>query len=122
LTPDTPTILCIDDEHDLLEVRRILLEKAGYRVFVAMSGKEGIELFSTRQIDLVVLDYWMADMDGLKVARELKGVNPKVPIVMLSGYRSILDESIGRVDKWLLKGEKTEDLLSAIRDLLSRPS
>jgi DNA-binding response OmpR family regulator len=100
----------------------MLLEKAGYRVFVAASGKEGIRLFSAQQIDLVVIDYSMADMDGLKVSRELKRINSKVPIVMLSGYRSILDESIGRVDKWLLKGEKTEDLLSAIRDLLSRPS
>jgi CheY-like chemotaxis protein len=116
-----PTILCIDDESDLLEVRRIFLEKAGYRVVGAATGKEGIRLFSAEQIDLVVLDYSMADMDGLDVAERLKRINSKVPIVMFSGYRSILDEGIGRVDRWLMKGEsEPKDLLSAIRELLRR--
>jgi len=119
LTP--PTILCIDDESDLLEVRRILLEKAGYRVLGAATGRQGIRLFSAERIDLVVLDYWMADMNGLEVAEELKRTNSKVPIVMFSGYRSILDEGIGRVDTWLVKGQsESEDLLSTISELLSR--
>jgi DNA-binding response OmpR family regulator len=119
LTP--PTILCIDDESDLLEVRRMFLEKAGYRMVGAATGKEGIRLFSAERIDLVVLDYWMADMRGLDVAEELKRINSKVPILMLSGYRSILDEGIGRVDRWLVKGQsEPEDLLSTISELLSR--
>jgi DNA-binding response OmpR family regulator len=119
LTP--PTILCVDDESDLLEIRRLFLEKAGYRVVGAATGKEGVRLFSAARIDLVVLDYWMADMNGLDVAKELKGINSKVPIVMFSGYRSILDEGIGRVDRWLVKGQgEPGDLLSTIRELLSR--
>lgn len=120
MTP--PTILRIDDEPDLLEVRRIFLEKAaGYRVLGAATGKEGIRLFSAEHVDLVVLDYWMADMRGLDVAEELKRINSKVPILMLSGYRSILDEGIGRVDRWLVKGQSEPgDLLSTISELLSR--
>jgi CheY-like chemotaxis protein len=121
LTPDIPTILCIDDEPLPLELRCELLKKAGYHVLVAGSGREGIRLFSAEHIDLVVLDYWMADMKGLDVAEELKRINSKGPIVMLSGYRSILDEGVGRVDRWLVKGEsEPEDLLSTISELLSR--
>jgi len=100
----------------------LFLEKAGYRAVGAGTGKEGVRLFSAERIDLVVLDYWMADMDGLDVAERLKHINSKVPIVMFSGYRSILDEGIGRVDRWLVKGQsEPEDLLCAIRELLSRP-
>ena len=114
-------ILCIDDEEPALLVRRRLLEKAGYRVFTALSGKEGIELFRFQPIDVVILDYWMADMDGLEVATELKKLSPKTPIIVLSGYASILDEGLGRVDLWLRKGEgDPEQLLLAVGQFLSR--
>jgi CheY-like chemotaxis protein len=114
-------ILCIDDEEPALLLRRRVLEKAGYRVFTALTGKEGIELFRFQTVDAVILDYWMADMDGLEVATELKKLNPKTPIIVLSGYASILDEAMGRVDLWLRKGEgDPEQLLLAVGQLLSR--
>jgi CheY-like chemotaxis protein len=114
-------ILCIDDEEPALLLRRRILEKAGYRVFTALTGKEGIEIFRFRPIDAVILDYWMADMDGLDVAVELKKLSPKTPVIVLSGYTSILDEGMGRVDLWLRKGEgDPEQLLLAVAQLLSR--
>ena len=116
-----PAILCIDDEEPALMLRRHVLEKAGYRVFTALSGKEGIHIFRSQPIDIVVLDYWMADMDGLEVAAELRNLNPKTPIIMFSGYASILDEGLGKVDLWLRKGEgEPEDLLAAVVQMLSR--
>jgi CheY-like chemotaxis protein len=114
-------ILCIDDEEPALVVRRRLLEKAGYHVFTALTGKEGIELFRYQPFDLVILDYWMADMDGLDVAAELKRLKPKTPIIMLSGYTAILDEGLGKVDLWLRKGEgDPQQLIMAVAQLLSR--
>jgi CheY-like chemotaxis protein len=115
-----PTILCIDDEPIPTELRCELLNRSGYNVIVAGSAKEGIKVFATQPIDLVVLDYWMDGMDGLDVATELKRINRKLPIVMLSGYSSILDEGLGLVDRWLLKGQsKPHDLLNTIKELLS---
>jgi CheY-like chemotaxis protein len=117
----TPVILCIDDEPDALELRRKLLDGVGYRVVAALSPTDGIRLFRANQVDLVLLDYWMADMNGLAVAVELKRTNSNVPIVMLSGFRCILDEAMGRVDEWLIKGEiQPDDLLRTISKLLSR--
>lgn len=114
-------ILCIDDEEPALLLRRRLLERAGYRVFTALTGKEGIELFRFQPIDVVILDYWMADMDGLEVATELKKLSPKTPIIVFSGYTSILDEGLGRVELWLRKGEgDPEQLLLAVGQMLSR--
>ena len=118
---ETPAaILCIDDEEPALVLRRVLLENAGYRVFTALTGKQGIEVFRYQPIDVVILDYWMADMDGLDVAEQLKTLSPKTPIIMLSGYTSILDESLGKVDLWLRKGEgDPEQLLSAVMQVLN---
>jgi len=118
---ETPAaILCIDDEEPALVLRRVLLENAGYRVFTALTGKQGIEVFRYQPIDVVILDYWMADMDGLDVAQQLKTLSPKTPIIMLSGYTSILDESLGKVDLWLRKGEgDPEQLLSAVVQALN---
>jgi CheY-like chemotaxis protein len=118
---ETPAaILCIDDEAPALALRRVLLENAGYRVFTAPTGKKGIEVFRYQPIDVVILDYWMADMDGLDVAEQLKTLSPKTPIIMLSGYTSILDESLGKVDLWLRKGEgDPEQLLSAVMQALN---
>lgn len=118
---ETPAaILCIDDEEPALVLRRVLLENAGYRVFTALTGKQGIEIFRYQPIDVVILDYWMADMDGLDVAVQLKTLSPKTPIIMLSGYTSILDESLGKVDLWLRKGEgNPEQLLLAVMQALN---
>jgi CheY-like chemotaxis protein len=118
---ETPAaILCIDDEEPALVLRRVLLENAGYRVFTALTGKQGIEVFRYQPIDVVILDYWMADMDGLDVAEQLKTLSPKTPIIVLSGYTSILDESLGKVDLWLRKGEgDPEQLLSAVMQALN---
>ena len=118
MTDHPAAILCIDDEEPALMLRRRVLEKAGYRVFTALTGKEGIEIFRQQPFDVVILDYWMADMDGLDVAVELKRLNPKTPIIMLSGYASILDEGLGKVDLWLRKGEgDPEQLLRAVVQL-----
>jgi CheY-like chemotaxis protein len=118
---ETPAaILCIDDEEPALVLRRVLLENAGYRVFTALTAKKGIEVFRYQPIDVVILDYWMADMNGLDVALQLKTLSPKTPIIMLSGYTSILDESLGKVDLWLRKGEgDPEQLLSAVAQALN---
>jgi len=114
-------ILCVDDEETALLLRRRVLEKAGYRVFTALTGREGIEIFRYQPIDVVILDYWMADMDGLDVAAALKLINTKTPIIVLSGYTAILDEGLGKVDLWLRKGESDpEQLLIAVVHLLNR--
>ena len=70
------TILCIDDEEPGLRVRRILLESAGHRVLTALSGLEGIKIFESENVDAVILDYWMAGMNGVVTARELKSLKP----------------------------------------------
>lgn len=113
------TILCVDDEENALRLRQRLLQSAGYRVLTARSGSEGIKVFQAAAIDAVILDYWMADMNGLETARRIRQLNPKVPIIILSAYGELLDESLGLADLWIRKGEaRPEDLLARLAQLL----
>lgn len=113
------TILCIDDEEPGLKVRSILLESAGHQVLTAFSGREGIKIFESNDVDAVILDYWMAGMNGVATARELKRIKPSIPIIILSAYGTLLDEALGVADVWIRKGEEDPQyLLGALEALL----
>ncbi len=115
----TATILCIDDEQTALQLRQTLLESAGYKVLASKSGAQGIRAFKSEPVHAVVLDYWMADMNGLQVAREIRKLNSSVPIVILSAYGELLDESLGIADVWIRKGEEDPQyLLNRLAQLL----
>ena len=113
------TILCVDDEETALRLRQRLLESAGYRVLTAKSGMQGITTFRSTPIHAVIVDYWMADMNGLETARQIRKLKPDVPIIILSAYGELLDESLGVADLWIRKGEgKPQDLLARLAQLL----
>ncbi len=113
------TVLCIDDEQTALQLRQTVLESAGYRVLTAKSGVVGIQAFKSEPVQAVILDYWMADMNGMQVAREIRKLNPAIPIIILSAYGELLDESLGVADIWIRKGEEDPQyLLSRLDDLL----
>jgi DNA-binding response OmpR family regulator len=115
----TPTILCIDDEQSALQLRQRLLQSAGYKVIAAKSGAAGMQAFKAEQVDAVILDYWMADMNGMQVAREIRKLNSTVPIIILSAYGELLDESLGIADLWIRKGEEEPQfLLNRLDELL----
>ena len=115
----TATVLCIDDEQTALQIRQDLLESAGYKVLAARSGALGIKAFKSETVHAVVLDYWMADMNGMQVAREIRKLNPGIPIIILSAYGELLDESLGVADLWIRKGEEDPQyLLARLKELL----
>lgn len=115
----TATVLCIDDEQTALQIRQDLLESAGYKVLAARSGALGIKAFKSETVHAVVLDYWMADMNGMQVAREIRKLNSGIPIIILSAYGELLDESLGVADLWIRKGEEDPQyLLARLKELL----
>src|SRR5438128_59303 len=111
------TVLCIDDEDDQLLLRKLLLEEAGYRVFTATSGEEGIRLSQTEHIDLVIVDYWMSRMNGVVVARALKELCSKITIIRVSSYDELPNEALGARDAWLIKSQvEPQKLLAVVKD------
>jgi CheY-like chemotaxis protein len=112
-------ILCVDDEAAGLSVRKAVLESQGYRVLTAESGPEGLLLFSSETVHLVVLDYAMPEMHGGVVAERMKRLKPGIPIVLLSAYVDLPRDVLTLVDKSVTKGESPPVLLGAVAQLLN---
>jgi len=83
------TVLAIDDEESILKTLDGVLSDEGYRVIVAGSGQKGLELLRAQRPDVVLLDIWMAEMDGLETLKHIKSEIPEVPVVMMSGHGTI---------------------------------
>jgi CheY-like chemotaxis protein len=113
-----PTVLCVDDEPIGLMVRAKLLEMSGFSVITGSDGPTALDLFRSHDVDIVLLDYMMPRMHGGEVARELRAIDPKKPIIILSAYLSLPDEVTALVDLCLVKGLPPQQLVSAIRRLV----
>lgn len=110
-----PTLLCIDEHPEGLAVRKVLLEALGYNVLTAANARTGLRLFENNDVELVVLDYWIADLGGESLSRVLQDLKPRVPVLLLSGaIRSIPDGVLKLVDNFVQKGQPTATLMSAI--------
>jgi CheY-like chemotaxis protein len=82
------TVLCVDDDGDILAMLEMLLKATGYCPIVACGGEEGLARFREHAKDLVavVLDLRMPGKDGFAVAREIRRESPDLPILALSAY------------------------------------
>jgi CheY-like chemotaxis protein len=111
-------VLCVDDELVGLQVRKLLLERAGYRVLAAEDGPTGLEIFAAEQVEAVVLDYSMPGMHGGEVAARMRQLKPSVPILLLSAYVGLPSEITSLVDLHMTKGQGAALLLKKLSSLL----
>lgn len=111
-------ILCVDDELVGLKVRKLLLERAGYRVLAAPDGARGLNLFENEPVEAVILDYSMPGMHGGEVAARMRQLKPQVPILLLSAYVGLPGEVTSLVDLYMTKGEGAPILLQKLESLL----
>jgi len=118
MSQNSHLILCIDDELVGLQVRKLLLERAGYRVLTAEDGLAGLALFECEPVEAVVLDYAMPGMHGGEVAARMRKSKPKIPILLLSAYIGLSPEVTSVVDLYMTKGEGAPVLLEKLASLL----
>ncbi|WFU81670.1 response regulator [Bradyrhizobium sp. CIAT3101] len=126
-------ILIVDDDPAVQLTIRLLLERAGHHVTVAGDGHKGLALFERGQFDLLFLDIFMPGMDGLETMRHVRALQPKLPIIVISG-RSITPDAYAEPDflkmatklgavASLQKPFRSDALLAAVdRCLTSAPS
>lgn len=119
LKPEPITLLCVDDEPTGLKIRKMLLERCGYRVLIAESGQGGLDLLKTNVVDAVILDYFMPGMNGGEVARTIKRTWPALPVVMLSAYVNLPEGATDACDAVFTKGDPPNRLLDTIQELTS---
>lgn len=114
-------ILLADDDSDFRSIFKGILEDEGYAVVDATDGTQAFELFKTSSPDLVVLDLQMPGMDGLKVTKEIREINPVVPIIILTGHgdipSAITATKMGALD-FICKPPDFEVLIAIIRAAL----
>jgi CheY-like chemotaxis protein len=81
-------ILLVDDEEGTIQVEELMLKELGYQVIPALSGRQAIELYKEKMVDLdlVALDMIMPEMNGKETYDALKRINPKVKVLLVSGY------------------------------------
>jgi CheY-like chemotaxis protein len=109
-----PTLLCVDDDAGVRELYRLLLGSHGYEVVVAENGSQAIQLFRSLAIHAVILDYEMPCLNGSEVAAEIKRRRPDVPVIMVSGCPSVVDEAPKFVDAAIAKGSSVGRLLDKL--------
>jgi two-component system nitrogen regulation response regulator NtrX len=83
------TICIVDDEPAILHSLSNILEDEGYQVVVATNGVEGMKIVRSDSPDLVILDIWMPEMDGLETLKRLRSQFPGILVIMMSGHGSI---------------------------------
>jgi CheY-like chemotaxis protein len=110
-------ILCVDDEENPLMLRKLVLQKAGYEVITANSAKQALEVLGSREVDLVLSDQLMPGATGTELAQRVKSINPKLPVVIVSGVNEMPPDA-SNADLFISKLEGPAYLSQKISDVL----
>jgi len=112
-------ILIVDDEPQFIEVVKLRLESRGYSVIAAANGKECLEAIKTDKPNAILLDIMMPERDGLETLQEIKKIDTKLPVFMVTA--SLDQEKFDEATKLGASGfiAKTSDLSNEIESIIS---
>src|SRR5713101_8266649 len=118
------TILVVDDEKFMRRLAVSMLERYGYNVLIATSGKEVLQMFEVwpdLKVDLAVIDIVMPEMDGFELAERIRNIRPRLPILYMSDYpeKAELPETLKI--PFVPKPFTSLKLAGKIRDVLDAP-
>jgi PAS domain S-box-containing protein len=116
-------ILCVDDDITINDMIKQIMERKGHKVMQANDGYKGLELYSKSfyqgvSFDLVITDLGMPGLDGSSLSKEIKKINPSIPIILLTGWGALINrDDYPAIDYLLSKPVMTKDLFIAINEL-----
>jgi len=119
----TKTILVVDDEVKIRELLDQHLTNEGYEVLQASNGAEAVEIVRNQPVDLVILDLMMPVMDGYATLRELRNINRRLPVIMLTAKTEEIDMLLGLelgADDYMTKPFSLRELTARIKSVLRR--
>jgi two-component system, OmpR family, response regulator VicR len=120
------TILCIEDEEEMIDLIRLILTRRGFDVRGANGGKEGLEMIRQEHPDLILLDLMMPDMDGWEVYQQMKADDStkNIPVIVVTAKAQSIDKVLGlhiaKVDDYIAKPFSPQELLSSVDNVLAR--
>lgn len=99
-------VLVVDDDQVIRDLIISFLSFSGYEVSGAQNGKEGLDIVKEHQPDLIISDIHMPQMNGFQLLKEVKDINPDLPVIFITGYahlrRFFSDQNV-RADGFLEK-------------------
>jgi DNA-binding NtrC family response regulator len=117
------SVLVIDDEEVMREILEALLGREGYRVKLASSGEEGLELARSAQFDAAIVDVMMPGIDGIAVLEELKKIDDDLPVVMVTAFASV-ETAISAMKRgafdYITKPFKNDEVIVVMRNAVER--
>lgn len=116
-------LLLVEDDIDLQKVLAQYLELSGFRVYTSNHGKQGLEMYRKHHIDLCILDVMMPVMDGFTLAREIRALDPVMPVVFLTAKNQKEDRLKGLkigADDYITKPFEAEELVLRLQNILKR--
>jgi DNA-binding response OmpR family regulator len=116
------TILCIHDEEQARALYKVALEESRYRVLTAENRAHGLRLLEQQPVNLILIDIFIPDMDGLELILQLQKIRPGHKMIVLSGGARYLDlaKHLGANDT-LQKPFSVQDLLARVSSHLTVP-
>ena len=118
------TLLFVDDEASILASLRRLFRPHGYKILVANSGVEGLQMLETEKIDLVISDMRMPEMDGAQFLEKVRARWPDVVRILLTGYADIASTiaaiNRGEIYRYIAKPWDDNEIVLTVRDALER--
>jgi CheY-like chemotaxis protein len=116
------TVLYVNDNSRTRRVLVGILEDRGFEVEPAEGALEALELLRDKSFALILLDYELPEMSGAQLAQEVRGVDPALPIILISGLGFLPAGELVYVDAHMGHGSTIEDLTDMMRALLERGS
>jgi CheY-like chemotaxis protein len=127
MAAEAKRIVCIEDEPDMIELLRAILEGKGFEFIGADGGVQGLKVVREEKPDLILLDLMMPDMDGWEVFQQVKD-DPElseIPVVVVTAKAQSIDKVLGlyiaRAEDYITKPFKVQDLVDSIEKLVGSP-
>ena len=116
-----PTILIVDDEENLLEFYKIELQKEGYEVLTASTGKEAMTLLKQKRPDAVVMDVKMPNMDGIEALGKIVARYKQMPVIIHTAYPIYQEDfRAWTAEAYVLKSSDLRDLKRTLQEVLEK--
>lgn len=125
-TGDLRKVVCVEDEPEMIDLIKLILNRKGFEVIGAHGGAEGLETIRSVKPDLVLLDLMMPEMDGWQVYQQLKAdeSTADIPVIVVTAKAQNIDKVLGlhiaKVDDYIPKPFSLQELVDRVEKVLRR--
>jgi DNA-binding response OmpR family regulator len=124
MADDLKKVVCIEDELEMIELVKLILDRNRFEVTGAVGGQEGLDKISEIKPDLVLLDLMMPEMDGWEVYQKMKASESMrdIPVIVVTAKAQSIDRVLGlhiaRVDDYITKPFGPQELLDSVERVI----